>query len=46
MPDPMQQFIRIGGAMPDKRPAEKRRKDFDEIYDAYSPEGATAQASR
>ena len=46
MPDPMQQFISIGGAMPDKRSAEKRRQDFDEIYDAYSPEGATAQASR
>ncbi len=46
MPDPMQQFISIGGAMPDKRPAKKRRQDFDEIYDAYSPEDATAQASR
>ncbi len=46
MPDKMQQFVRIDGSMPDKRDAETRRTDFDEIYDAYSAEGAVAQASR
>jgi glutamate synthase (NADPH) small chain len=46
MPDRMQQFIKIDGAMPDKRAAKDRRQDFDEIYDEYSAEGATAQASR
>lgn len=46
MPDKMQQFVRIDGAMPDKRAADERRTDFDEIYDAYSADGAVAQASR
>ncbi len=46
MPDRMQQFINIDGAMPDKRNADKRREDFDEIYDEYSAEGAVEQASR
>lgn len=46
MPDPMQQFISIDGAMPTKREAEKRRQDFDEIYDQYSDDGAVEQASR
>lgn len=46
MPDPMQQFISIDGAMPNKRDAEKRREDFDEIYDQYSDDGAVEQASR
>lgn len=46
MPDRMQQFIRIDGRMPDKRPADTRRGDFDEIYDEYSSEGAVEQASR
>ncbi|MBO6519078.1 MAG: NAD(P)-dependent oxidoreductase [Rhodospirillales bacterium] len=46
MPDRMQQFIRIDGAMPDKRAAEERRKDFDEIYDEYSDDAAVRQASR
>ncbi len=46
MPDRMQQFIKIDGAMPDKRAAADRRKDFDEIYDEYSEEAAVEQASR
>ncbi|MCK5777284.1 MAG: NAD(P)-dependent oxidoreductase [Rhodospirillales bacterium] len=46
MPDRMQQFIKIDGAMPDKRAAADRRKDFDEIYDEYSEEAAVDQASR
>jgi len=46
MPDRMQQFIKIDGAMPDKRDAGDRRKDFDEIYDEYSDEAAVRQASR
>ncbi|MGJ3260091.1 MAG: NAD(P)-dependent oxidoreductase [Rhodospirillales bacterium] len=46
MPDRMQQFIKIDGAMPDKRAADVRRKDFDEIYDEYTDEGVVQQASR
>ncbi len=46
MPDRMQQFIKIDGAMPDKRAADQRRTDFDEIYDEYAPEAAVEQASR
>lgn len=46
MPDRMQQFIKIDGAMPGKRAAAARRKDFDEIYDEYSEEAAVDQASR
>lgn len=46
MPDPMQQFISIDGAMPNKRDAEKRRQDFDEIYDEYTPDSAVEQSSR
>ncbi len=46
MPDRMQQFIKIDGAMPDKRAADVRRKDFDEIYDEYTDEAVVQQASR
>ena len=46
MPDRMQKFVSVAGAMPDKRPADARRKDFDEIYDEYSTEAAARQASR
>jgi len=42
----MQQFIKIDGAMPDKRDAGDRRNDFEEIYDEYSDEAAVRQASR
>jgi len=46
MPDPMQQFLDVAGAMPDKRSTEARRDDFGEIYEAYAGETATRQASR
>lgn len=46
MPDPMQKFISIDGAMPNKREAETRRQDFDEIYDQYEPDAAVEQSSR
>ncbi len=46
MPDIMQRFVDIGASMPDKRDAESRRSDFDEIYDAYTPTGAVDQSSR
>ena len=46
MPDPMQQFLDIAGAMPSKRDAETRRDDFGEIYDAYAPQAAAQQSSR
>ncbi len=46
MSDPMQRFLDIDAAMPDKRPADDRRKDFGEIYAAFTPETAAAQSSR
>jgi glutamate synthase (NADPH/NADH) small chain len=42
----MLQFVRLDQAMPEKREAEARRKDFDEIYDAFTPDSAGDQASR
>ncbi|MEM7045418.1 MAG: NAD(P)-dependent oxidoreductase [Pseudomonadota bacterium] len=42
----MMQFIDVEKAMPDKRAAEQRRKDFQEIYDEFDPERASEQASR
>ena len=46
MPDPMQRFVDINAEMPDKRAADARQADFGEIYDAYTPETASAQSSR
>jgi glutamate synthase (NADPH/NADH) small chain len=46
MPDRMQQFVRLKGAMPSKRSAADRRKDFGEIYDDYSSDGLVEQSSR
>jgi len=46
MSDLMQQFVRIGRLMPDKRDAERRLDDFGEIYGDYSTTGAAEQASR
>ncbi|GGF08942.1 oxidoreductase [Aliidongia dinghuensis] len=40
------QFTRIEQANPDKRTAEERRHDFDEIYAAFAPDAARTQASR
>lgn len=46
MPDRMQQFVTVNGAMPDKRSADSRRNDFDEIYTEYAPDAAVRQSSR
>jgi len=40
------QFTKIDQANPDKRTAEERRHDFDEIYAAFAPDAARTQASR
>lgn len=42
----MMQFTRLGGSMPDKRAADDRRGDFDEIYTDFAPDRAADQASR
>lgn len=44
--DRMMQFVRIPPRMPDKRPAEQRRRDFGEIYAEFADAGAAEQASR
>ncbi|XDZ66659.1 NAD(P)-dependent oxidoreductase [Alphaproteobacteria bacterium LSUCC0684] len=44
--DRMLQFVHTGKAMPEKRAADARKDDFDEIYDAFSETAATMQASR
>ncbi len=42
----MLKFVDLPQTTPEKRRAETRRADFDEIYDIFSTEGAAAQASR
>jgi glutamate synthase (NADPH) small chain len=42
----MLRFVTVGRAMPEKRGAEARRRDFDEIYAEFTPERAAEQASR
>ena len=42
----MLRFVDLEQSMPNKRPAEERRTDFDEIYDEYIPEAAADQAGR
>ncbi len=42
----MLKFIEHGSSPPDKRGAEARRHDFDEIYQDFGAEQATDQASR
>jgi glutamate synthase (NADPH/NADH) small chain len=42
----MQSFVSVGWQMPEKREAELRREDFQEIYSRYSKEKAGEQASR
>lgn len=42
----MLKFTKTAGQTPDKRAADDRRVDFDEIYAAFDPERAAAQASR
>ncbi|AHJ62492.1 Glutamate synthase [NADPH] small chain [Granulibacter bethesdensis] len=46
MAERMLQFVRRAQAYPDKRAAEQRVEDFDEIYADFQPEQAAAQASR
>ncbi|WP_424814481.1 NAD(P)-dependent oxidoreductase [Roseococcus sp. YIM B11640] len=46
MADRMLQFVRLQQQTPPKRPASLRREDFNEIYDRFAPEKASAQASR
>ena len=42
----MLRFVETGPQMPEKRDAELRRKDFDEIYREFEPDRAAEQASR
>ncbi len=42
----MLKFVTIERVMPDKRPAEERRRDFHEIYAEYADEKAREQAAR
>lgn len=46
MSSKMLQFIRLDQQMPDKRAAEARRQDFDEIYAGFKDDRAGEQASR
>ncbi|GAB4305485.1 MAG: NAD(P)-dependent oxidoreductase [Roseovarius sp.] len=44
--EPMLKFVTLGRQMPDKRPADDRKRDFHEIYAEFAAERARAQASR
>ncbi len=46
MTEKMLKFVSLEKKMPNKRTAEKRRQDFNEIYDEFDSERAKAQASR
>ncbi|MBY0319891.1 MAG: NAD(P)-dependent oxidoreductase [Reyranella sp.] len=46
MSERMLKFVATPQAMPDKRPAAERRRDFDEIYASYAREKAAEQAAR
>ncbi|MBU6448139.1 MAG: NAD(P)-dependent oxidoreductase [Rhodospirillales bacterium] len=46
MAERMLKFINLPQQTPEKRPAETRRGDFQEIYDDFQPEAAAQQASR
>jgi glutamate synthase (NADPH/NADH) small chain len=46
MANKMLKFVDISQKMPEKRAAEQRRGDFDEIYQRYNPDAAAEQASR
>jgi len=39
-------FVEIEQQTPDKRAATERKRDFDEIYEAFSPDAAATQAGR
>jgi glutamate synthase (NADPH/NADH) small chain len=42
----MLRFAKVEQRLPDKRQADARRHDFEEIYDEYEPPSAAEQASR
>ncbi len=46
MSDQMLKFVTVGPRMPEKRDADARRSDFDEIYAQYPPDAAAEQAGR
>ncbi len=46
MAEKMMQFVTIGQNYPDKRTAEERKQDFNEIYARFTIEKAQEQASR
>jgi glutamate synthase (NADPH/NADH) small chain len=46
MPSRMLKFIELGEHRPEKREAEARRTDFDEIYREFEPDAASQQAGR
>jgi len=46
MAERMLQFVRVTQQTPEKREAEARKFDFQEIYDRFLPEKAAEQASR
>ena len=46
MAERMLKFVATPQALPDKRPAAERRRDFDEIYASYARDRASAQAAR
>jgi len=46
MPSRMLKFIELGEHRPEKRDAEARRTDFDEIYREFEPDAASQQAGR
>ena len=43
---PMLKFVTVGKEMPEKREADQRTEDFDEIYGEYAREKAAEQAGR
>ncbi|WP_119420502.1 NAD(P)-dependent oxidoreductase [Desertibaculum subflavum] len=46
MAEQMLKFVSVPQRMPDKRPADQRRRDFGEIYQAFSTDQAAQQSSR
>ncbi len=46
VPRKLLRFVDVAQRMPDKRPADARRRDFDEIYDRFREDAAAEQAAR
>ena len=46
MPNKLLKFVDLAQKMPEKRAADARRADFDEIYNRFYPKAAAEQASR